>query len=98
MIAEERARPRAGAFVWVWLGLLALTGLTVGMATAPLGRLGAIITVLVIAGVKSGLVAAWFMGLRYEKRKLYLLLPAITVVILVVVYWLTFTDISIRYR
>ncbi len=82
--------------VVVWAALLAFTALTVGLASANLGR-WSIVAVLVIAATKSGLVSAYFMHLRYERVRLYLLLLVITVLTLAILLWLTFADVGARY-
>ncbi len=91
---EKRPTPRV--LVLVWLGLLALTALTVAMASLDFGRAG-IVVALLIAATKSGLVAAWFMHLRYEKVSLYLLLLFISFAALGIAFWLTLSDIAVRY-
>jgi cytochrome c oxidase subunit 4 len=83
--------------VIVWIALLGLTALTVGIASLELGRLS-IVAVLLIAGIKSSLVAGWFMHLRYERVRLYLAMLIITLLIIGVLLWLTFTDVGVRYQ
>lgn len=87
----------ARKLVLVWLALLALTALTVGISSLQLGRLS-LAAALLIAGVKSGLVAAWFMHLRYERVRLYLVLLIITLVLVGILLWLTWADIGPRYE
>ena len=57
---------RYRTYVRVWLGLLILTGATVSLAGMNLGRL-AILSALLIAGAKSGLVLLYFMHLKSER-------------------------------
>lgn len=95
--ARVPAHLTARALVLVWIALLGLTALTVGMASLELGRLS-IVAVLLIAGIKSGLVAAWFMHLRYERARLYLMLLIITLLLIGILLWLTFTDVGVRYQ
>jgi len=83
------------ALILTWLALLALTALTVALASVDMGRLG-ILAVLGIAGVKTSLVAAIFMHLRYEKTRLYLGLLVITIVVLAIFLGLTLTDLLAR--
>jgi cytochrome c oxidase subunit 4 len=56
-----------GQFVLIWLGLLALTGITVSLAGINLGR-WVILTALLIASIKSTLVLRTFMHLKFEER------------------------------
>jgi cytochrome c oxidase subunit 4 len=83
------------ALVLTWAALLGLTALTVAMASVNLGRL-AIVAVLAIAGLKSSLVAAFFMHLRYEKTRLYLGFLLISVAVLAIFLGLTLTDLLAR--
>ena len=92
---KAAASPTARVLVAVWLGLLALTALTVGMASVDLGK-ASILAVLGIAALKSGLVLAFFMHLRYEKVRLYLGLLLIAVATLGIFLGLTLTDILAR--
>ncbi len=81
-------------YVWVWLGLLTLTGFTVWVARMHLGNLS-ILGALGIASVKTGLVVTYFMNLRHEIRLFrYMLLVA--VLTLFTIIGMTFTDILFR--
>jgi cytochrome c oxidase subunit 4 len=82
-------------YVWVWVGLLILTGLTVSMAGMNLGRLS-IAMVLAIAAIKSGLVLGYFMHLKYETGLLFKLMIPIVLAALTIFIGLTFTDIAFR--
>ena len=93
--APKSPSPTARLLVLVWLCLLALTGLTVGMASLDLGK-ASILAVLGIAAIKSGLVLAFFMHLRYEKVRLYLGLFLIAVATLAIFLGLVLTDILAR--
>jgi cytochrome c oxidase subunit 4 len=81
--------------VWVWVGLLILTGMTVSMAGMNLGRLS-ILIVLAIAAIKSGLVLSYFMHLKYETGLLFKLMIPIVLAVLTIFIGLTFTDIAFR--
>jgi cytochrome c oxidase subunit 4 len=78
----------------VWLTLIVLTAITVGSAYTDLKHL-AIFTAILIATVKSSLVALYFMHLRFEKR-----IFAYMVLAVIVTYGiflaLTFADYSFR--
>ena len=82
-------------YVWVWVGLVILTGLTVSMAGMNLGRLS-IAMVLAIAAIKSGLVLGYFMHLKYETGLLFKLMIPIVLAALTIFIGLTFTDIAFR--
>jgi cytochrome c oxidase subunit 4 len=82
-------------YVWVWVGLVILTGLTISMAGMNLGRLS-ITMVLAIAAIKSGLVLGYFMHLRYETGLLFKLMIPIVLAALTIFIGLTFTDIAFR--
>ena len=81
-------------YVAVWLGLLVLTGLTIGAAGLRLGAMSMFINLL-IASSKASLVLWFFMHLKYEKRLLkgMLLVPIATLTIII---GLTFFDIWYR--
>jgi cytochrome c oxidase subunit 4 len=67
-------------FTSVWIALLILTCITVGVAYLNLGAFSVVVA-LVIATIKSLLVALFFMEVRYS--------PAITKIVLVAgVFWL----------
>jgi cytochrome c oxidase subunit IV len=82
-------------YVWAWVGLLILTGMTVSMAGMNLGRLS-ILIVLAIAAFKSGLVLSYFMHLKYETGLLFKLMIPIVLAVLTIFIGLTFTDIAFR--
>lgn len=83
-----------GHYVLVWLGLVALTALTVALAGIGLGR-WVIITALTIAGVKSTMVLYNFMHLRTEDRvfRIFVAVALLTFTIFIV---LTFFDYAFR--
>ncbi len=55
------------AYIIVWLALLVLTAVTWGVSYINLG-MGNVAAALSIASVKAGLVALYFMHLRYENK------------------------------
>jgi cytochrome c oxidase subunit 4 len=79
-----------GTFVLIWLGLLALTGITVSLAGINLGR-WVIVTALVIASVKSTLVLNVFMHLKFEDR-LFRIFLVVALATLAIFFTLTFFD------
>ncbi len=79
-----------GQYVMIWLGLLALTGITVALSGINLGR-WIIISALVIASTKSALVLNVFMHLRSEER-LFRVFVGVAVLTLTIFIVLTFFD------
>jgi len=82
-------------YLFVWLGLLVLTGITVSLAGRDWGFLS-IGMVLGIAAIKSGLVLSYFMHLKYETGLLFQLMIPIVLAALTLFIGLTFTDIAFR--
>lgn len=83
-----------GHHVLIWLGLVALTALTVALAGIDLGQ-WVILTALTIAGIKSLLVLLNFMHLRAEDRvfKVFVLVAVVTLAVFII---LTFFDYAFR--
>jgi cytochrome c oxidase subunit 4 len=82
-------------YLAVWAGLLALTAVTVALASLNLGGF-AVAAALAVAAVKSALIAAYFMHLRYEKVRLYAGFVVITLVVLAIFAGLTIVDVVSR--
>jgi cytochrome c oxidase subunit 4 len=81
-------------YVFVWLALLALTGITITVAGMHLGAFSMFASLL-IASLKASLVLWFFMHLKYEE-KLFKLMFLIPIATLTVVIGLTFLDIWYR--
>jgi cytochrome c oxidase subunit 4 len=81
-------------FVFVWIALLCLTGLTIKAAQMQMGG-WSMVANIAIASTKASLVLWFFMHLKYEKRlfKLLLFVPLLTISIII---GLTFFDIWYR--
>jgi cytochrome c oxidase subunit 4 len=81
-------------FVFVWIALLCLTGLTIKAAQMQMGE-WSMVANIAIASIKASLVLWFFMHLKYERRlfKLLLFVPLITISIII---GLTFVDIWYR--
>jgi cytochrome c oxidase subunit 4 len=94
--AERHPAGSQAGYVAVWGALLALTALTVTMASLNLGAL-AITAVLAIAAIKSTLVLLYFMHLRYETHLVIKLLIPITIATLAIFIGLTYMDVLHRY-
>jgi cytochrome c oxidase subunit IV len=86
---------RYRTYVRVWLGLLILTGATVSLAGMNLGRL-AILSALLIAGAKSGLVLLYFMRLKSERLALFKVAVPLALGVFLVFIILTFSDVAFR--
>ena len=83
-----------GIYVLVWLGLLALTGLTVAVAGINIGGF-TIVTALLIASVKAYLVLAVFMHLRSES-KMFTVFVLVAAFFLIISFILLFSDYSFQ--
>ncbi len=83
-----------GIYVLIWLGLIALTSITVTVAGVDFGMI-ALPIALLIAAIKSGLVINYFMHIKYEEPifKVFILLSGMT---LLVIFALTFFDVYNR--
>ncbi len=82
-------------YIVVWLGLVVLTGVTVAISGVDL-KAFSVTVALIVAGVKSALVMAYFMHLKYEPPvfRWMLLVMAVTFIIFI---GLTFSDVLTRY-
>ena len=83
-----------GTLIAIWLILLGLTGLTVLVSRIDLG-VWKVWGALAIATLKSGLVIAFFMHLKYEGRLLKLSLFA---ALLTLAIFIGFTFFAVLYR
>jgi cytochrome c oxidase subunit 4 len=83
-----------GIYVLVWLGLLALTGLTVAVAGIHIGGL-TIATALIIASVKAYLVLSIFMHLRSESM-VFRVFVLVALFFLIISLILLFSDYSFQ--
>jgi cytochrome c oxidase subunit 4 len=83
-----------GKLTVIWLALLVLTALTVLITRVELGGYK-VVGALTIACVKSGLVIAVFMHMKYEGRLLRILL-FVALVTLAIFIGLTFFDVLYR--
>ena len=94
MSATKHQPVALGTYVMVWLALLALTALTITVASLHFGR-WSILAAIVIATIKGTLVLFYFMHLRYEDRvfRIMLLLALFT---LATIMLLTFVDVLLR--
>lgn len=83
-----------GTYIMVWLGLVALTAITVTIAGIQLGSL-TLIAAMLIATVKTTLVGYHFMHVRFDNViiKVFIL---VCLVIFLTFWILTFSDLSFR--
>lgn len=88
-INEEHLIPYS-IFIWVWIGLIGLTFITVGASTFFPGVFGTVVAVIVTP-IKILLVLEIFMHLRYE-NKIFRYMFISAVIIMAVFMGLTFVD------
>lgn len=84
-----------GAYLKVGIGLLVLTGVTVGLSYVDFGSRGMNIVVgMIVASVKAAMVAAIFMHLKGEKMTIwrFLIMTGIFVLGLFFLTYLTHSD------
>lgn len=91
---EEHKDAGLKSYVFVWLGLLVLTAITITVAGLHLGNFSTVTAVL-IATIKALLVLYFFMHLKYEPPLLRFIFAA-SVLTLTVIIILTFTDVWFR--
>jgi cytochrome c oxidase subunit IV len=70
-MSQQQHSSSLGAYIAVFVALLGLTGLTVTVAYADVGKLAPVIAVA-IAGLKATLVGVYFMHLRSEGKLIVL--------------------------
>jgi cytochrome c oxidase subunit 4 len=94
MNREEQHGIPARTYLFVWIALLILTGLTIEAAQLRMGA-WSMFANIAVASTKASLVLWFFMHLKYEKLlfKLLLLVPVITIGIII---GMTFFDIWYR--
>lgn len=90
----EKRGPKTGVYLVVWAGLLLLTWLTVSVSGMHLGNLSTL-SAISIAALKSGLILAFFMHLRYE-NKLFAIIFFFAIITLAIIISFTFFDTSFR--
>jgi len=88
----EHKYPGYGIYILVWLGLLALTGVTVTLAGINFGGL-TVATALLVASVKSFLVLKIFMHLGAE-QKAFKIFVLVAIFFILISFVLLFSDYS----
>lgn len=91
----EAHHPSYGVNILVWIGLIALTSITVAVAGINLGNL-ALTVALLIALVKSFFVINFFMHLKFD-RKVFKIFVGVCMIIFIIILILTFFDLTFRY-
>ena len=81
-----------GTYIMVWLGLVALTAITVTIAGIHLGSL-TLIMALLIACIKTTLVAYHFMHVKFDDRIIKIFI-FVCIGIFLTFWILTFSDLS----
>ncbi len=83
-------------YLFVWLGLVILTGLTYTVAVQIHPGGWAILVALAIAGTKSGLVLSYFMHLKSERLLIFKVMIPLVISVFLVFILLTFADVIFR--
>lgn len=83
-----------GTYILVWLGLVGLTAITVTLSGISLGSL-AIITALLIATIKTVLVANYFMHVKFDNT-IFKVFICVCIIIFLTMIVLTFFDLTFR--
>ena len=91
----EDLKKHVRVYISVFVGLLALTVVTVTISYLNLSVMPAIIVALIIASIKGSLVASYFMHLLSEKKVIYAAL-ALTVVFFLVLIFIPLLAMSDR--
>lgn len=91
----EAHHPSYGVNILVWIGLIALTSITVAVAGINLGSL-ALTVALIIALVKSLFVVNFFMHVKFDNKVIKLFI-GICMVVFIIILILTFFDLTFRY-
>ena len=94
-MVESELRDRVIKHGAVWIALLILTVITIIVARFDVLGLG-IAGALLIAFVKSSLVAAYFMNLLYDDR-VFFYIYAGTLLLLACIIGITFLDVGVRW-
>ena len=68
------------AYLIVWVGLLILTILEIILAYISLAVTVMLVTLLLLSFVKTGLIVAYFMHMKFERRSLFWTLIPATVI------------------
>ncbi|HJY63943.1 MAG TPA: cytochrome C oxidase subunit IV family protein [Ignavibacteria bacterium] len=83
-----------GTYIMVWLGLVALTAITVTIAGIHLGSL-TLIAALVIASIKTVLVVTFFMHVKFDNMTIKVFIY-VCLLVFIIIMILTFSDLAFR--
>lgn len=91
-MSVEEVKKHVRGYMVVFFALLCLTGVTVGLYYVHMPTVIGIIVALIVASIKAGLVAAYFMHLIEEKQIIYwlLMLTAVLFAFLMLINVFTF--------
>lgn len=92
---QEKSHGSARHYLWIWLVLLVLTGLTYGLWHVELGSFAAPAAVG-IATVKATLVALFFMHL-YEQRGVNAMVLLVSLIFVALLIGLSVADVATRF-
>lgn len=84
MSASDHGHPwYVGVFLWLFV----LTALEVGVTYLEMSRTSLIIVLSALGFAKAGLVAAYFMHLKFEKRRLifFVTTPLVAIILMLIV-------------
>ena len=81
-------------YLYIWIGLLFLTGLTIYVAGLQLGKFSVFVAIL-IASFKTSLVLYIFMHLKYEER-IFKVILLVVIATLTLIIGMTFLDVGYR--
>ena len=80
--------------LWVWLGLMVLTAVTVGAAEVDFGFLHVLVA-MIVASLKAALVVFWFMHLKSEGSAIKGMVLAAFIILAI---FISFTFFDVAYR
>jgi cytochrome c oxidase subunit 4 len=83
-----------GTYIMVWLGLVALTAITVSVAGLNLGAI-TLTVALLIASAKTILVMNYFMHVKFE-HTVFKIFIGVCILTFIIMISLTFFDLSFR--
>ena len=94
MSNSKDIKKEVSQYIRVFFALGILTIITVGIAYIDVGKMWiAVLLAMIVASIKSTLVAGFFMHLFHEKKIIYLFL-GITLVLLCSLFFITFGSIN----
>lgn len=92
---QHHHEPTYGTPILVFIGLVALTCVTVSTTVLHLSHTAALLLAMVIASMKASLVTYFFMHIKYEKNYIGFFLGVPVVVLIIIFVW-TFSDYPFR--